>query len=170
LALVFIIFSVKIKEMVQKKEQLNSLSESYLKFLIERNDQELKNFLSMDFAVRLKVTQQLKLIKTLPTALNYGINPEAHLWDEYVTSTLDDIVMISPFQFDVSFRNINNPLISETMTVTIHALLLENGEWKIASLLSDDDHNLLINYAAKTSTYDKRENTLADTRQIQPKK
>lgn len=151
-----------------KREQLSRLSEAYLRFLISRDESILKSFLSLDFQTRLKVSQQLKLIKTLPMALNYGISPEAHLWADYVTEQSGEIVFLSPFQFDVSYRNLMNPLLGETMTVTVHSLVLEKGVWKIASVLSDPDHDLLLHYSSKNKVLDN--NPVGPDRKTQPKK
>lgn len=150
-----------------KREHLKRLAEAYLIFLITRDEIGLKGFLSLDFATRLKVTRQLKLIKSLPTSLDYGAGPEAHLWDEYVTEEQEGRLVISPLQFDVSYRNVMNPLLTETMTVTVNAVVLEDNLWKIASVLSEPDHKLLITYSDKNLTADP---LLSDVnRKTQPK-
>lgn len=131
--------------MVQK-ENLKRLVEAYLVFLITRDESVLKPFLSMDFVRRLNVSRQLKFIKTLPSLLDYGLTPEAHLWDEYLTQNTGGLTRVSPLQFDVCYRNVMNPLQNETMTVTLNSVTLENGEWKIDSVLCEADYNMLINY------------------------
>lgn len=153
---------------MMKREQLKRFSEAYLKFLILRDEAGLKPFLSLDFQRRLRVSQQLRLIKTLPTALNYGISPEAHLWEDYVIEQNEGALYLSPFQFDVSYRNLMNPLLGETMTVTVHSLVFENNDWKIASVLSEPDHALLLHYSAKNKVADK--DPAGSDRKTQPKK
>jgi hypothetical protein len=135
-----------------KREQLKRLAEAYLVFLITRDESGLRSFLSLDFMTRLRVTRQLRLIKSLQTVLDYGAGPEVHLWDEYVVDEEDGRVVISPLQFDVSYRNVTNPLLTETMTVTVNAVVLEDGLWKIASVLSEPDHNLLVTYSNQDHT------------------
>lgn len=138
---------------LMQKECLKHLAHVYLQFLITRNETVLKGLLSTDFAKRLRVSQQLKLIKTLPVTLDYGMTPEIQLWEDYNEET-DPSGMrhTSPFQFSVTYHNIHNPLLSECTTVTIHDLVWENSECKIASILSETDHILLLNYAQKTTT------------------
>lgn len=136
-----------------KTARLTHLAHVYLQFLITRDEAVLKGLLSTDFTRRLHVSQQLKLIKTLPTTFNYGMTPEIQLWLDYQEETDDGGVQhTSPFQFSVAYRNINNPLVSETTTVTIHDLVWENSECKIASILSEADHILLLHYAQKSTT------------------
>lgn len=132
--------------MMVLKEHLKRLADAYLAFLITRDESGLKPFLSTDFMRRLNVSRQLKFIKTLPSLLDYGLMPETHLWDEYLTQSLGGFVKISPLQFDVCYRNAMNPVQNETMTVTLNGVALENGEWKIDSVLCEADYNLLVNY------------------------
>lgn len=154
---------------MMKREQLSRLSEAYLRFLILRDEGVLRSFLSLDFQTRLKVSQQLRLIKTLPMGLSYGISPEAHLWEDYVVEQNEGVLLLSPFQFDVSYRNLMNPLLGETMTVTIHALVFEKNDWKIASVLSEPDHNLLLHYSSKNKAAG-NDSPAGPDRKTQPKK
>lgn len=153
--------------MVQQ-EHLKRLVEAYLAFLITRDEAGLKPFLSTDFVRRLNVSRQLKFIKTLPSLLDYGLMPEAHLWDEYLTKTVGGQARISPLQFDVCYRNAMNPLQSETMTVTLNAVVVENGEWKIDSVLCDADYNMLVNYTNR-QTLSPDSSVAARISKIQPK-
>lgn len=134
---------------MEKRESLKRLAETYLTFLIRRDLAVLRPFLSLDFVARQRAVTQLKMIRTLPPTLNYGIAPEAHLWREYVTADGEGGREISPFQFDVSFRDAMNPLKTETMVVTVHKLRLENERWRVAAVLGDADEALLRRYAAQ---------------------
>lgn len=147
--------SVTIKGMV-RKEHLKQLVDAYLVFLITREEAGLKPFLSTDFVRRLNVSRQLKFIKTLPSLLDYGLTPEAHLWDEYLAQEAGGGLRVSPLQFDVCYRNSMNPLQNETMTVTINAVILENGEWKIDSVLCEADYNMLVNYTNRQTVIQPR--------------
>lgn len=132
--------------MVPFRNHLKSLSDAYLKFLIHRDESVIKPFLSLNFLTRQKAFTQLRLIKNLPSIINYGFGPEASLWQDYVLTKENNVTSLSPFQFEVHYRNGMNPLIAETMTITIQTLFLENQRWVIESVISEADHHLLINY------------------------
>ena len=137
--------------MTFNKEQLLAIAKGYLNFLLTRESQFIKSFLSLDFVERQKATEQLKLIQKLPK-LNYGLNPEAHLWEEYVvTDEENGNKIIEPFQFDIYYKNLMNPLETELMTVTLNSVIFEDRQWRIGSLISDDEERVLKNYIKQIS-------------------
>lgn len=124
-------------------ESLTKLAESYLFFLIGRDAAVLRHHLCLDFVKRRDVTHQLRLIGQLPQFKGYGISPEAQLWEDYVVQEECGEAVITPFQFDICYKNPNNPLETEFVRITINRLILENGEWKIASIISGDEMRIL---------------------------
>lgn len=126
-------------------EELGSLAEAYLTFLITRGDACLKTYLCLDFVRRRDTTEQLRLIQRLPHFKSYGIGPESHLWTNYPVERENGEDTISPFQFDVSYRNPNNPLETEFMRITINRLVRENGKWKIDSIITAEEMGILLN-------------------------
>lgn len=122
---------------------LTELAESYLLFLLSRDAGMLRSHLCLDFVRRRNVTQQLRLIGQLPQFKGYGISPEAQLWEDYVVQEECGEAVITPFQFDICYKNPNNPLETEFIRITINRLILENGEWKIASIISGDEMRIL---------------------------
>lgn len=129
-----------------RRESLKALADCYLKFLITRDEAHLRSRLSLDFPRRLNVSRQLKFIKTLPSLLDYGLSPETQLWSDYAMKHDGDLLRVSPFQFHVCYRSVTNPLQTETMTVTIHAAILEGDDWKLESVLCQADYDMLVNY------------------------
>lgn len=100
---------------------------------------------------RQKVTEQLKLISNLPDLL-YGIDVEVRLFEEYVTSSEAGVDRINPFQFEVSYSPPTNLIEIEKITITVHAVVLEGLEWKIQSIVSDDEHRVLMNVIENLKT------------------
>ena len=75
----------------------------------------------------------------------YGIGIEINLHDTYDTSVADDTIVISPFQFGVSYSPHTNLIDIEKITITINGVILEDNEWKIESIISDDERFILMN-------------------------
>lgn len=129
--------------------ELARLADAYLLFLVTRDDSVVKAHLCVDFVRRRNTTQQIKLIQKLPQFVSYGIGPEAHLWEEYgVLDDDDGEVCITPFQFNVSYRNPGNPLETEFMRITIHKLIREDGVWKIGAIISPEEEKILLRLIA----------------------
>lgn len=128
---------------MDSRESLTKLAESYLLFLLSRDGGMLRAHLCLDFVKRRDVTQQLRLIGQLPHFKGYGISPETHLWKDYVVQDDEGEEIITPFQFDIHYKNPNNPLETECIRVTINRLVKENNEWKIASIISQDEVQIL---------------------------
>ena len=126
-------------------DTLTKLAEDYLVFLVSRDESVLKPHLCLDFPRRLNVTQQLKLIKQLPHFKGYGISPEAQLWEDYAVTIENGETLLSPFQFNINYKNPYNPLETELIRITLHKLVLEDGVWKIAAIVSDDEVIVLCN-------------------------
>jgi len=130
--------------MIPHKDNLNTLANAYFKHLSHRDESTLKQYLSIDFVTRQKVTKQLRLIRTLPKFL-YGISMEVQLFEEYQIQEKDNKIFISPFQFEVSYTPHMNLVEIEKITITIHSVILEDQSWKIESIISDDEKEVLMN-------------------------
>lgn len=134
---------------MEQHAELTQLAEAYLLFLVTRDEVMVKSFLSIDFVRRRNTVQQLKLIQKLPHLVSYGLAPEVHLWAEYCLQDDDGgETSITPFQFNVSYRNPNNPLETEFMRITIHKLLMEDGMWKIDAIISPEEEKILLRLIA----------------------
>lgn len=125
------------------RDNLEKLATVYLTYLDQRREDILKKHLSLDFVSRHKATKQLKLINSLPRLL-YGMGMEIHLFDQYQIKIEDDTTIISPFQFEVSYTTHINLFDVEKITITINTVVLENDEWKIKSIISDEEWQVLL--------------------------
>lgn len=133
---------------MQDKASLQKLATDYLRFLLSRHIEDIKSHLSLDFVKRRDAVKQLKLIRQLPL-LRYGINPEIQLWDDYHVTCEDHEKWLTPFQFHVITKNIHNPLECDVITMTIHKLVFEDGVWKIASIITEEELPILANFIKK---------------------
>lgn len=130
--------------MLPELDQLKILAQAYLKYLIQRDESIIKAHLSLNFLTRQRATEQLRLIAGLPGLLN-GIDFEIHLFSDYTTQNTSNLMEITPFQFEVSYTPITNLVDIEKITITLHKVIFENNQWKISSIISDDEEILLKN-------------------------
>ncbi|MBF0105076.1 MAG: hypothetical protein HQM16_07080 [Deltaproteobacteria bacterium] len=130
--------------MVPFKQNLEALAKCYVTYLIDRDASVLKNHLSLDFMIRQKVSEQIRLITCLPR-LFYGIDIEIVLKENYHTVVVDDCLYISPFQFGVIYSPHTNLIEIENITITMNGVILQDNEWKIESIIRNDEKSVLIN-------------------------
>lgn len=107
----------------------------------------IKSVLSLDFVKRLRVNEQLKLIRDLPITV-YGVDREVILLRDYVILSGGGAKRIEPFQFDVLYYPHHNPLVAEKTTFTIQSVILEN-RWVIESIITENDATLLKRLSRK---------------------
>ena len=127
-----------------KRESLEKLALAYVQYLIRRDESIIKKYLSLNFMTRQKVTEQLRLISNLPDLL-YGVDVEIRLFDEYVVNEDLNTMIIKPFQFEATYSPPTNLIEIEKITITIHSVVLEGAEWKIQSIVSDEEQRVLMN-------------------------
>ena len=130
--------------MLKHQDSLDKLANAYVKFIVHRDELIIKSFLSLDFVLRRKVTDHIKLIHNLPRLL-YGVGIEAHLFEDYKIETVDGQLRINPFQFDVCYSPHTDLFSIEKITITINGVFLEDNQWKIGSIISDDERVILLN-------------------------
>lgn len=133
--------------MIEQKDSLQRLAETYFTYLVSRNMRAIKSVLSLDFVKRLRVNEQLKLIRDLPITV-YGVDREVILFRDYVILSGGGIKRIEPFQFDVLYYPHHNPLVAEKTTLTIQSVILEN-RWVIESIITENDAKLLKRLSRK---------------------
>lgn len=130
-------------------DSLQRLAEDYLAFLATRDEDYVKRFLSLNFILRQRVSEQIRLIKELPQLL-YGLDIEVNLYRQYdVGLSENNLQEISPFQFQISYSHPVNLVDIEKTTITVHSVVLEDGQWKISSIISEDDKGVLRNVIEK---------------------
>ena len=127
---------------MKQRESLQRLAQTYFHYLTQRQASLMKPILSLDFSKRQKVTEQLKLIQKL-RSLIYGVEIEIYLFEEYLIQKESGREIISPFQFDILYQPYQNPLDSEKTTITIQSVVLEGDEWKVESIINENDVSLL---------------------------
>ena len=130
--------------MLPYQDNLEQLARSYIDYLVDRDEDAIKKYLSLNFIARQKVTEQLKLIKHLPRFL-YGIGFEIHLLDQYQSEIIGNDILVTPFQFEVHYSPQMNFVDLEKITITINGVVLEYDDWKIESIISDDEKHVLLN-------------------------
>lgn len=86
----------------------------------------------------------MKLIAHLPDLL-YGVDIEIRLFEEYQIQTERHKTYISPFQFEVTYSPPTNLIEIEKITITLNSVVLEGEQWKIESIVSDDEQKVLLN-------------------------
>lgn len=126
---------------IVKVDSLLWLANTYFHYLLDRNGTAIKSVLSMDFVKRLRVSEQLKLIRDLPITI-YGVDREVALFHDYVAVEGNGVMRIEPFQFDVLYYPQHNPVAAEKTTITIQSVILED-EWVIESIVTESDAMLL---------------------------
>ncbi|MCP5465043.1 MAG: hypothetical protein H7A33_08480 [Deltaproteobacteria bacterium] len=133
---------------VPHKESLQKLAEAYLLYLKERDAKVLRPFLSLQFMTRQKAKGQLDLISHLPQLL-VGYGMEVHLFSEYNINNKNDLLELSPFQFEVSYSSHMSHVDLEKITITLNELVLEDQAWKIKTIISDDERSVLESIVQK---------------------
>jgi len=146
--------------MLKDQNKLELLSKAYVTYLIQRDESILKKFLSLNFIRRQKVSEQLKFINLLPQ-LFYGIGIEIQLFENYNTVNTNDELIISPFQFQVTYTPHVNLSEMEKITLTLHSVIHEDNEWKIGSIISDDEKDILIKVT--NNLQNKKEQNISQT-------
>jgi hypothetical protein len=122
---------------------LQKLADAYLHFLVHQDAEPISRFLSLDFLRRQRVTSQIRLISQLPQLI-FGVGLETCLREVYPTHSKDGAFYISPFQFDIA--SVQTSFIEpERTTITLHSLVLEDGEWKFDAIVTNDDVAVLQN-------------------------
>ncbi len=128
--------------MLPEYDKLEELARTYVNFLASGDATLLRKYLSLDFVTRQRAMDHIKLIGNLPR-FAYGFGMEIHLFADYTTTTTDDKLTISPFQFEISYSLHLNLIEVEKATLTVHAVSYKDNEWKIDAIVSGDEQKLL---------------------------
>ncbi len=106
-----------------------------------RDALRLAPYLSLDFVRRQRVVSQIRLIGELPQLI-FGVGLEASIRENYQPIASQSTFVISPFQFDISSAS-TSFIEPDRTTITLHSLILEDGEWKLDAIVTEDDVHVL---------------------------
>ncbi len=127
--------------MIPNVQGLQKLADEYLMLLLMRDPVRLTPYLSLDFVRRQRVVSQMRLIGELPQLI-FGTGLEASIREDYQPIACQSTFLISPFQFDISSPS-TSFIEPDRTTITLHSLILEDGEWKLDAIVTGDDVQVL---------------------------
>lgn len=127
--------------MIPNVKGLQKLADEYLAFLLMRDALRLAPFLSLDFVRRQRVVSQMRLIGELPQLI-FGVGLEASIREDYQPQPFQGTFLITPFQFDISTES-TSFIEPDRTTITLHSLILEDGEWKLDAIVTSEDVQVL---------------------------
>jgi hypothetical protein len=137
--------------MIPNVQGLQKLADDYLSFLLMRDAMRLAPYLSLDFVRRQRIVSQIRLIGELPQLI-FGVGLEASIRENYQPIAYQSSFVICPFQFDIASAS-TSFIEPDRTTITLHSLILEDGEWKLDAIVTGDDVQVLQQLVARLKKY-----------------